>query len=831
MKYLIGLFLFVCSSIFAQNISITGRVVDSETNQPLRGANVYLSSDKSTGTISGKDGQFSLNDLQLNSDLIISYVGYSQVTYTVTKADSKSIMLIRLSPKIIPSQTILVEGNLGKEKITPLAFDKIKRKDIDDNYTDQDIPEYLSQLPSTTFYSENGNGLGYNYLSIRGFDQRRISVSINGIPQNDPEDNNVYWLDFPDLLASTELIQVQRGAGSGVTGYPAIGGSINIITSTFSNKPKQQFSVSLGSFNTRKYSAQFSSGLTNNKYSVYAKLSKTLSSGYRQKSWVNFNSYYLSAVRYDENLTTQVNFYGGPIEDGLAYTGLPKFAVKDKKLRRDNFSYWEADQNNYTYTLARRPDEIENFSQPHYELLNEFNVSDNVTINSALFLVVGNGFFDFDGSWADTSYLRLTHENGFNPNGNPQNVLIRAQVENTQYGWIPRVSFKHLNGELIVGGEFRRHRSEHWGGISFGENLPAGVTKDYRYYFYKGGKDIINGFVHESYKLNDFWNFLGEIQLAYHNYKLFDEKYIGTNFNVSDLFFNPRVGVNYKLNKDQNIYFSFARVSREPRLSNYYNADESAGGSTPQFEKNNDGSYNFDKPFVKPETMNDIEVGTSIYKNDYSLSLNLFYMIFNNEIVKNGKVDIFGQPITGNAKRTTHGGIEVTGTVRIIDGLTAFANATYSNNKINEGETFIQYYNSTTTNYETAQLDLSGNKISGFPELLSNFGITYDKNNFYLRFTGRYVGKFYSDNYGENLDDYLNKYPGFVSYADNVNDAYFNADIYISYKGKLFNSLESSKIYVQVNNAFDRLYSANAIGGEFFPAADRNFLVGLEIGL
>jgi len=206
-------------------------------------------------------------------------------------------------------------------------------------------------------------------------------------------------------------------------------------------------------------------------------------------------------------------------------------------------------------------------------------------------------------------------------------------------------------------------------------------------------------------------------------------------------------------------------------------------------------------------------------------------MIFNNEIVKNGKVDIFGQPITGNAKRTTHGGIEVTGTVRIIDGLTAFANATYSNNKINEGETFIQYYNSTTTNYETAQLDLSGNKISGFPELLSNFGITYDKNNFFLRFTGRYVGKFYSDNYGENLDDYLNKYPGFVSYADNVNDAYFNADIYISYKGKLFNSLESSKIYVQVNNAFDRLYSANAIGGEFFPAADRNFLVGLEIGL
>ncbi len=116
----------------------------------------------------------------------------------------------------MPAQTVLVEGSLGKQGVTPLAFDKIKRKEIEENYTVQDVPEYLSTLPSTTFYSENGNGIGYNYLSIRGFDQRRISVSINGIPQNDPEDHNVYWLDFPDILASTEVIQVQRGAGSGV---------------------------------------------------------------------------------------------------------------------------------------------------------------------------------------------------------------------------------------------------------------------------------------------------------------------------------------------------------------------------------------------------------------------------------------------------------------------------------------------------------------------------------------------------------------------------------------------------------------------------------------
>ena len=89
---------------------------------------------------------------------------------------------------------------LAKRELLQLHLIKLIKKKFKIDYTVQDIPNYLSQLPSTTFYSENGNGIGYNYLSIRGFDQRRISVSINGIPQNDPEDHNVYWLDFPDLL-------------------------------------------------------------------------------------------------------------------------------------------------------------------------------------------------------------------------------------------------------------------------------------------------------------------------------------------------------------------------------------------------------------------------------------------------------------------------------------------------------------------------------------------------------------------------------------------------------------------------------------------------------
>jgi iron complex outermembrane recepter protein len=836
MRYLIILFLALNNFIVAQNREITGFVFDSDSKKPLPKANIVMEGKAGSGASTLSDGKFTLSGVDEGDILIISYVGYYQNKYQITNDDFDKQLRIYLDSRIIPSQTVLVEASLGKEGFTPLTFDKIKRAEIENSYTVQDIPVFLSSLPSTTFYSESGNGIGYNYLSIRGFDQRRISVSINGIPQNDPEDHNVYWLDFPDLLASTELIQVQRGAGSSVLGYPAIGGSINIITSTFSNQPKMDLSASYGSYHTRKYSASFSSGLIDEKYSVYAKLSQILSSGYRHKSWVKFNAYHLSAVRYDNKLTTQINLFGGPIEDGLAYTGLPKFAIKDRELRRDNYSYWEADENTYTYTVDRRPEEVENFSQPHYELLNEYRINDNITLNSALFLVLGNGFFDYDGSWADTSYFRLTADNGFNATQNPGNVLIRAQVENTQYGWIPRVSFKHTNGEFIAGLELRKHSSVHWGSLIYGENLPAGITKDYRYYYYEGGKDIINGFIHESYRLSDKINLLGEVQIAYHNYKLNNEKYVGTDFTISNLFINPRAGINYRVNPGTNVYISFARVSREPRLKNYYDAAESSGGTEPQFEAVTDNSgnvlsYNFDNPLVNHETMNNIELGALYNKDNFTAGVNFFYMLFNDEIVRSGQVDRFGQPVTGNVDRTIHRGIEVSLLAKLFTGLELFANATYSNNIIDEGSAFVRYRDPVTNDRLVGRADLSGNRIAGFPDFLANFGISYSGMGLHLRLTGRYVGDFRSDNYDDKLSEYLNTFPRFVSYVDNLNEAYFTADFSGSYSITLFGARTPSKIFIQINNIFDNLYSANAIGSEFFPAAERNFLAGLQIGL
>ncbi len=834
-RYFVILFLFLnilfFDLSFSQEMIIKGKVLNEEDNQPLEKANISVLN-KTIGTYSNVSGEFTLIGEISSSDVLsISFLGFETKKIKIAEIDDKENLIIKLRKTFIQSQTVLVTASVGQKGKTPITFSTLKKEELQKTFTVQDIPEYLSMLPSTTFYSESGNQIGYTFVSIRGFDPRRISVSINGIPQNDPEDHNVYWVDVSDLLSSVDLIQVQRGAGGGVYGYPAIGGSINIITSSVSSSPYFNLSANYGSYNTKKFSALYSSGLIDNKYSIFAKLSQIQSRGYRDFSRMKSNSYYLSTVRYDDKITTQLNFYGGPIEDGLVYTGLPKFAVKDKNLRKKNYSYWEASENQFTYTLERKPEEIENFSQPHYELLNEFRLNEKISLNSALFIVSGKGFFDFDGSWADINYLRLTSEFGFNPIVPPTNVLIKAMVENTQYGWIPRASIKHKNGDLILGAQIRKHHSFHWGQINYGENLPIGLTKNYRFYEYNGEKDIINGFVTENYSLTTKISLLGELQVAYHKYRLHNEKFINTDFSVDDIFFNPRFGINYKFNNNSSAYFSFARVSREPRLKEYYDADVSSGGATPQFEKNLDGSYNFNKPLIINETMNSFDLGFLFNSKNISITTNLFLMLFNDELVKNGQLDIFGQPIMGNADRTIHTGIELSGSINFLKEFQILFNATYSKNYFDKGKTFISYTNPITQNDTVGVIDLSENSISGFPEFLGNINLIFTKEIFYAQLIAKYVGDFYSDNYDNKLKDYLIKYPNFVSYSDNKNDSYFVMNFSGSVEFNLFKGLSKSKLIFQVNNIFDELYSANAIGAEFFPAAERNYIVGLQIGL
>jgi iron complex outermembrane receptor protein len=802
---------------FAQG-TIRGRVLDAEKNLPLIGANIVLV-ESVHGASTDSAGQFAIANLDEGTyTLKASFVGYiAQWQSVAVKANEAVTLTFSLEPTALPGQTVVVTGIRARRRETPVTFSNLERNDIVERYTVQDIPLLLSELPSITCYSENGNGIGYNYLNIRGFDQRRLAVMVNGVPQNDPEDHNVYWLDFPDLASNTDNIQVQRGAGTAFYGPPAIGGSVNIITTNFTNQRKISIYGGTGSYNTQKYSVSASSGLVDNRYSIYGRLSKIKSDGYRDRSWVEFNSYFLGAVRFDEDMTTQIHFYGGPIADHLAYYGIDKSEMGDRAKRKAN--------------PIARDEEIENFSQPHYELLHEWRLSDRLTLNNTFFFVSGSGFFDYDASWADTSYFRLTLDNGFHAQGDPSNALIRAYVDNRQYGWLPRVTYSHGSGELTAGAEIRIHRSLHWGRIQWAENLPEGLTPDYHYYEYRGGKDIVSLYAHEMYRFRQDLTLMLDLQYAFNRYRLYDEKFLNTDFTVPYHFLNPRVGLNYNLTDQWNAYVNLARTSHEPRLNNLYDAGSERDGATPQFEINPSGGYDFSKPLVKPESLSDVELGFGYANKDFRFNLNLFWMDFEKEIVKQGQLDRFGQPITGNAERTNHQGIEMSGVLRFFDGFELAANTALSRNRFTKQTTYLNAKNIVSGLKEIIPVQLDGNRISGFPDLLGNARLTYRHDSFTASVALQYVGSQYTNNF-EDMKQVVSNGKSYQLFTyDNRVDPYAVMSLWVGYQFGALLGLNGLELKLQVNNLFDNLYATHGESDEFFPAAERNFFLSLNFDM
>jgi iron complex outermembrane receptor protein len=791
--------LFIFSESLAQNkFTITGRVIAEDTGEPLAGANILIAS-TTLGTKTSADGTFKLIKLPAgNYRVTASFIGYSSKTIPVSLENADRALEISLSQTILSGPVVTVVATQARERVSPVTFSALEKQEIEARYTVQDIPEIVADLPSTTFYSEGGNGLGYNYLSIRGFDQRRISVLINGVPQNDPEDHNVYWVDFPDLTANVQAIQVQRGAGSAFYGPAAIGGSINILTNYFLPDRQIKATYGRGAFDTGKASFSYNSGLLKKKFVLFGRVSNIKTAGYRQNAWIDFKSYFFGAAAYAKRSNVRVHFYGGPIKDGLAYLGVPKNFNGDDEMRRSNF-------------LGSR--EIENFNQPHLELIHEYKISPKLTLNNNAFFIRGYGFFDYDGSWGTPAYFRLTPEFGFNVQEIPGDALIRAYVDNKQVGWLPQLNWRHKSGELVAGAELRRHRSLHWGRLQEGSGLPAEVAGNNarRYYEYKGGKDIASVYLRETLRLRPDLYAVVDLQYAYKRYKLFDEQFLNTEFTVPYSFLNPRFGLNYNLSERVNLYTNLSRTTREPRLKNIYDAAEAStpadwGAVLPQFELNPDGSYNFDTPLVKPEKLTDFELGVGLRTGSVRAAANVYYMDFRDEIIKKGGLDRFGQPVTGNADHTVHQGLELSGEVQILPQLSLAGNFLASKNELKSYRVFGS---------GGEEMILDGNPIAGFPNSLGNLRFTYSWQGLYASLILKYVGKQYTDNFKND---------------ENSVDAYEVLNLSMRYDLRKL-GLKGLILQARVNNLLNKKYLAHGEGTDFFPAATRNGFVSVQYAL
>ena len=386
----------------------------------------------------------------------------------------------------------------------------------------------LGELPGVYSYSDAGHGMGYSYLKVRGFNQARVGVMINGVPLNDPEDHQVYWVDLPDLATSMEDIQLQRGVTNSLYGASAFGGAVNLVTSTLAREQGISAALGMGSYGTKKLSLGMNSGLTDKGLSIHASYSKLVSDGYRERSGVDQWAYFLSAARYGEHTTTQVNVYGGPEVVEASWD-----AVAQSELKRNR--------------RANTTQDLDNFSQPQYQLIHEWQVSPRLRLNNTLFYVHGEGYyegfrsrrrlFDFGLPSIQTTEGRLfgadsldyyqTSEAGGTLARDSQgrftlertDLVRRKWVDKDQVGWLGRLEWQHAGGQLSAGSQLYDFSSKHRGRVMWAAGLPGGVGPERVYYAYRGAQRAASFYVRELYDLDERLKLTGELQAQYKSYR------------------------------------------------------------------------------------------------------------------------------------------------------------------------------------------------------------------------------------------------------------------------------------------------------------------------
>jgi iron complex outermembrane receptor protein len=269
--------------------------------------------------------------------------------------------------------------------------------------------------------------------------------------------------------------------------------------------------------------------------------------------------------------------------------------------------------------------------------------------------------------------------------------------------------------------------------------------------------------------------------------------------------------VNYNLTGEWNTYISTGVTSREPRLVNLYDAAEAStpaswGGVHPQFEVTPQGTYDFSRPLVKPETLLDIEWGWGYATPAVKVTANLYLMEFWDEIVKSGQVDRFGQPVTGNAQRTRHMGLELSVRTTPLPGLDISGNATVSRNRIVRANDFSS----------GSAVALDGNPVAGFPDVLANLRLRYAIGPCRALWSVRGVGKQHTDNRAD---------------GSRTVDPFVVHDVSVSWRIPEFPAGGSLTASVHVNNLFNRLYAAYGEGDEQFVGAERNFFFSFSLSL
>jgi iron complex outermembrane receptor protein len=806
-------FLLATGSVHAQTVE--GRVVDATTSEPLAGATI-LEKGTNNGTSADDDGNFSLTLTQDNPQLTVSYVGYR--TKEVLVEDPDEFLSIRLDESVLMSGEIFVSA-LRVDESTPIAYSNISRADIEQNNMGQDIPYLVQNTPSVVSTSDAGAGIGYTGLRIRGVDPGRINVTINGIPLNDSESHGVFWVNMPDLASSTQNIQIQRGVGTSTHGAGAFGATLNLQTAVMDPDAYGEINTGLGAYGTRKANVKIGSGLMNNGWQVEGRLSKIESDGYIDRARSDLRSFYLSASRSGERSLLKADVFSGQEETYQAWNGVPEPILENDAAQLEQYisdlflgsqdaEHWRENLGNRRFNEFTYQDQVDNYQQDHYQLHYSYMLQENWTANASLHYTYGRGYFEQFRNDDDLSTYSINPVEIGGETVSSSDLVRRRWLDNHFYG---AAFSSEINREddwkLTVGGGYNEYDGDHFGEVIWARFAGNSELGD-RYYNNNGFKTDFNIYGKLNYYLTPQLNTYLDLQYRSVTYRFLGLRIDGETGEVNNVeqrdqipFFNPKAGIVYRF---ADIHRAFASVSvggKEPTRRDYV---ESTSESRP-----------------KEERLIDFEAGYQTAFQRFNVGINAYYMLYQDQLINTGEVNDVGNIVRENVPDSYRAGIELQLNTQLTQNWLWSGNATFSRNKIDEYQRFLDDFDSGGQQVETYE----NVTIAFSPSVIANSSFTYQTGDFSAEWNMNYVSEQFLDN-TENISRSI--------------DPYLINNLLFTYEYNDLSFIRGITASLQINNVLDEKYVANGYTfgwiaedeeksfNYYYPQAGRHVMANLQ---
>lgn len=791
--------------VAAAQFSVSGKVSDKQTGSALPGATVSI--EKATvSAITDASGNYRIASLAAGYYTFkVSYIGYQTISKTIF-LDRNKVIDLAMDNNAQLMQVVTVNSTRAV-KNSPTTFTNLYKKDIEKNNLGQDLPFLLNQTPSVVTTSDAGAGIGYTGIHIRGSDGTRINVTINGIPYNDSEEQGTFFVDVPDFASSIDNIQVQRGVGSSTNGAGAFGASINIQTTTRRDTAYAELNNAAGSYGTVKNTVSAGTGLLGGRFSFDGRLSRIYSNGYIDRAFSDLKSYFLTGAYYGRSTNIRFITFSGTEHTYQAWNGIQEDTLRAGNRRYNglglepNGSYYKNQTDNYT--------------QDHYQLLVDQKISDKLSFTGALHYTHGYGYYEeYQPAQTLTSY-------GVAPviiagdTINTTDLTRRLWLNNKFYGVTYNLKYQPQNNlNFYLGGAYNEYKGAHYNNIEWTQQS-TNIPPDYQYSRNDADKKDFNVFGKADYRVGKVTLYADlQYRHVYYSFLGFDENLNNVQEAVKLDFFNPKAGVTYQFDPENNMYASFAIGNHEPNRDDYV-------ASTPQ-----------SRP--KPENLKDWEVGYRTQQGIFTGGINGFYMLYNNQLVLTGALNDVGAQIRSNVKDSYREGIELDGKLNISNRLSWATTAALSSNKVKNFQQFlIDYDNNSTVEHTYSKTD-----IAFSPDFVGSSEISFSPvKNGAIALISKYVSKQYLDNTG-NINP-----PGYAlaePWSNRYLNSYFVNALRFNYNFSL-PAVKNIGITLLINNIFNEKYEANGAtypdieGGKivnynyFFPQAPANFLLSLNL--